>query len=65
MYPDDTRKPNSNECVYNGRKLSNTIANVKAEDWPEIDLEDVLIFSRKYCNGIFERILKEIEPYKR
>ena len=106
MYPDDTRKPNSNECVYNGRKLSNTIANVKAsahvdqvcigcnnddefdclvptsgkegrvkigleintpgrEDWPEIDLEDVLVFSRKYCNGIFERILKEIEPYKR
>ena len=105
MYDNDNRKANSNECVYNGRELSDTITDIKASEyvdqvcigadnddefdclsdksekegrikigleinildneiWPEIDLEDVLVFARKYCNGIYERILKEVEPYK-
>lgn len=107
MYKDDKRKSNSNECIYNGRKLSNVVANIKASHnvdqvcigaddddefdalvekspkegrikiglecatvlpgemlWPEIDLEDILRFARKYCNGIYERILEEVEPYE-
>ena len=98
MYNDDERLPNSNECVHNGRKLSNTVAQVKAservvqvcigaddddqfdalvekspkegrvkigleiegrKDWFEIDLEDVLRFAKKYCNGIYERVRDE------
>ena len=105
MYDDDKRQANSNECLYNGRKFSNIVANIKASEyidqvcigadnddtfdsiakksqkegrikigleinipnkeiWPEIDLEDILVFARKYCNGIYERILEEVEPYK-
>jgi hypothetical protein len=30
----------------------------------EIDLEDVLRFARLYCNGIYERVLTEVNPYK-
>ena len=101
MYSDDTRAPNSNECAYNGRKMSNVITNIKAssyvdqvcigcddddefdslkptsnkegrvkigleinipghEIWPEIDLEDVLVFARKHCNGIFERVYRDV-----
>jgi len=100
MYHDDDRRPNSNECAFNGRKMSNIVTDVKcspyidqvcigtddddeydsllpnskkegrikigleintpgAECWPEIDLEDVLKFAQKHCNGIFERIQKE------
>lgn len=102
MYRDDERLPNSNECVHNGRKLSNTVAQVKAserivqvcigaddddqfdalvenspkegrvkigleiaggEDWFEIDLEDILRFARKYCNGVYERVRNEENVY--
>ena len=105
MYCDDDRPPNSNECSFNSRKMSNIVAKVKcspfidqvcigaddddefnclsekskkagrikigleintsvAECWPELDLEDILIFAKTYCNGIYERISKEVEPYK-
>jgi len=98
MYTDDTRPHNSSECIYNGRKLSNVVADIKCspeidqvcigaddddqfdafkpgksgrikigleintpgkECWPEIDLEDVLRFAKKYCSGIYERVGKE------
>ena len=103
IYDNDKRNANSNECRYNGRKLSNIVSNIKAsayidqicigadnddsfdaiaensqeegrikigleinipgkEIWPEIDLEDVLVFARKYCNGIYERIRAEVKP---
>lgn len=29
-----------------------------------LDLEDVLVFARKYCSGIYERVLREVEPQK-
>jgi hypothetical protein len=35
-----------------------------ALDTVSIDLEDVLVFARKYCSGIYERVLREIEPQK-
>lgn len=106
MYNDDNRLPNSNECIYNGRKLSAAVPNIKtskdieaifigADDddefdslvekspeegrikielqmttpdeiaCPQIDLEDVLRFARKNCNGIYERVQNEVKPYKK
>lgn len=97
-------KPNSQECIFYGRKLSNILCddiNVEKgyvsigsenddeiyfgeclEDNKEmikgrvlitvmdddcccidIDLEDILKFARKNCNGIYERVMKEVVPY--
>lgn len=102
-----TNKPNSQECAYYGRKLSDIRCDnirtsakyvvigsdrddeiyfgeaLKAgeemlqervelsvlydtdegdERNIEIDLEDILVFARRYCNGIYERIARDVNP---
>lgn len=27
-----------------------------------LDLEDILVFARKHCNGVYERVMREHEP---
>ena len=104
--------PNSQECIYYGRKLGNiccddiyvdvgyisigsngddtidynpenppsdqkgmlkervTLTCINDGDIPDdelhlinIDLEDVLRWSAKYCRGIYDRVAKDVSPY--
>lgn len=92
------RPPNTQECIYFGRKLSSLDTDIESnahsvcigspndeaiyfgdclepgEDLSrervtiyaevddvevKLDLEDILVFAKKYCNGIFERVAME------
>lgn len=49
-------------------KIDDNIGRVKINlelkdgSFSYIDLEDVLIFARQYCNGIYERVWNDVMP---
>lgn len=55
-YDDDTFYSNNCKC---GR-VKVTIES--ENEYYEIDLEDILVFARQHCNGIYERVLHSIKP---
>jgi hypothetical protein len=49
---------------YGAGKAGRVLLFVELSDgqMAEIDLEDVLGFARRYCNGVYERVLREVTP---